>query len=99
MKVVELVIYKLKPEAAKGYVNSYFEEFKKLVQSMDGFIEYKFYQSAHDEYQFMDFVMWESLDFAQNARSMVKEIQQTDEFKQYIDSFESLIVFDHFRLK
>lgn len=94
--IVELVIYTIKPEMNSIYVNTAIEKFRKLVMSFDGFISYEFYQSSRSENVFMDFVRWESLEFAEKAAKQVKILQQASEYKDYLDSFESLEIFNHF---
>jgi len=44
----------------------------------------------------MDFVRWESLEFAEQAAKQVKIIQKTPEYEEYLDSFASLEIFNHF---
>jgi len=44
----------------------------------------------------MDFVRWESFEFAEQAAKQVKIIQKTPEYEEYLDSFASLEIFNHF---
>ena len=95
-EVVELVVYTIKPEMNRVYVNTAIEEFRKLVMGFEGFISYEFYQSSRNRNVFMDFVRWESLKFAEEAAKQVKILQKAPEYEEYLDSFASLEIFNHF---
>lgn len=95
-EVVELVVYKIKAEMSQVYINSAIEEFRKLVMGFEGIISYEFFQSSRGDNVFMDYVRWSSLGCAENAARQVKILQQSPEYKEYLDSFESLEIFNHF---
>ncbi|PKI16593.1 antibiotic biosynthesis monooxygenase family protein [Colwellia sp. 12G3] len=95
-EVVELVVYKIKPEMNSVYVNSAIDKFRKLVMSFDGFISYEFYQGCRDSNMFMDYVRWSSVEFAEEAAKQVKILQKAPEYKEYIEAFDSLDIFNHF---
>lgn len=95
-EVVELVVYTIKPEMNSVYVSKAIEKFRKLVMGFEGFISYEFYQSSRSKNIFMDFVRWESLEFAEEAAKQVKIHQKIPEYKEYLDSFASLEIFNHF---
>jgi len=78
------------------YANTAIEKFRKLVMSFGGFISYEFYQSSRNENVFMDYVRWSSIECAEEAAKQVKILQKTSEYKEYLDSFESLEIFNHF---
>lgn len=96
--IAELVVYKIKPEAEKKYITVIIDHFRKLVMSFDGFISYEFFQSCRDSLTFMDLVLWDTLENAENAAKKVKEIQHDKSFKDYIESFEKVEIFNHFQL-
>ena len=98
MEVVELVVYKIKPDLNENYVNVAIEVFRKLVMGFDGFISYDFYRSSRDENCFMDYVRWSSLEFAEEAARQVKLAQKAPEYKEYLEAFETLEIFNHFGL-
>lgn len=95
-EIIELVVYTIKPEMHAIYVNSAIEKFRQLVMSFEGFISYEFYQSSRSENVFMDYVRWSSLECAEEAAKQVKILQKSPEYKEYVDSFESLEIFNHF---
>ena len=94
--IVEVVVYKIKPETTEKYATEIIDFFRKLVMSFDGFISYEFFQSCRDEQTFMDLVLWDSLKNAEIAAKRVKEIQKGKEFKDYIESFDKVEIFNHF---
>jgi len=98
-EVVELVVYKIKPEMNRVYTGRAIEQFRKLVMGFDGFISYEFYQGCRDENTFMDLVRWTSLECAEEAARQVKILQKSPEYADYLNSFESLEIFSHFGLK
>ena len=89
-EVVEIVIYTIKPEMSAKYVDTIIGKVRELVSGFEGFISFEFYQSSADEYKFMDHVRWSTLECAENAAKQFKAIQQAPEYKEYLDSFESL---------
>ena len=95
-EIIELVVYTIKPEMNAIYVNSAIEKFRQLVMSFEGFISYEFYQSSRNENVFMDYVRWSSLECAEEAAKQVKILQKSPEYKEYVDSFESLEIFNYF---
>lgn len=95
-EIIELVVYTIKPEMNSVYVNTAIEKFRKLVMGFEGFISYEFYQSCRSKNIFMDFVRWESLEFAEEAAKQVKILQKSPEYNEYLDSFASLEIFNHF---
>ena len=98
-QIAELVVYRIKSECRKEYVGEVINSFKQLVMSLKGFISYDFFQGCKDENLFMDLVFWDSLENAELEAKKVKEIQKGEEFKDYIESFESVILFNHFNSK
>lgn len=96
--VIELVVYRIKPEAQKNYVSTCIEHFRQLVMSLEGFIAYEFYQGCHDRNFFVDLVHWRSLEDAENAARQVKIIQQQPDYANYLGAFEKLELFSHFKL-
>lgn len=96
--VVELVVYKIKSEVSSIYVESIIDEFRELVASFEGFISYDVYRCSRDENVFMDFVKWETLELAEEAARKVKVYQQESKFSEYLASFESVEIFNHFDL-
>ena len=94
--IVELVVYRIKPEMQDAYVTEAIEVFRKMVMKFDGFIRYDFYQNAKDANLFMDFVQWQTLEQAEAAAEAVKSIQQAPEFAGYLAAFEKLEMFSHF---
>jgi len=95
--ITELVVYKIKPETAEKYAAEIIDHFRKLVMSFDGFISYEFLQSCRDRLFFMDLVLWDTLENAENAAKKVKEIQKEERYKDYLESFEKVKIFDHFK--
>jgi heme-degrading monooxygenase HmoA len=65
--------------------------------SFDGFISYEFFQGCKDHEVFMDLVLWDSLENAEIAALKVKEIQKESDFKEYINSFEKVEIFNYFK--
>lgn len=98
-KIVELVVYKIKPEISEKYASEIIDLFRKQVALFEGFISYAFFQGCKDQNTFMDFVCWNSLENANKAAIKVKQIQQNEIFKEYINAFEKVEVFNHFKLK
>jgi len=94
--IVELVVYKIKPAVTENYKTEVINFFRKLVMSFDGFISYQFFQCCRDKQIFMDLVLFDSLKNAEIAAKKVKEIQKGKEFKNYIESFERVEIFNHF---
>ena len=95
-EVIELVVYRIKPEQKARYVQTAIESFRQLVMGFEGFISYGFYGGSRDENLFMDFVRWQSLEHAENAAQQVKIIQQQPAYKDYLAAFEKLEIFNHF---
>ena len=95
--ILELVVYKIKPEATEKYKTDTIDFFRKLIKAFDGFISYEFFQSYRDNEIFMDLVSWNTIENAELAAKKVKEIQKGIEFKDYIESFEKVEVFNHFK--
>ncbi|RSC92877.1 antibiotic biosynthesis monooxygenase family protein [Tenacibaculum singaporense] len=95
--IAELVVYKIKPETTEKYTTEIIDFFRKLVMSFDGFISYEFLQSCKDDHTFMDLVLWDTLENAEITAKKVKEIQKGDKFKDYIESFEKVEIFNHFK--
>ncbi len=95
-EIVELVVYTIKPEMNTIYINTAIEAFRELVMSFEGFISYEFYQSSRNENVFMDYVRWSSLECAEEAAKQVKILQKAPEYQEYLASFESLEIFNHF---
>ena len=95
--ITELVVYKIKPETKEKYITEIIDHFRKLVMSFDGFISYEFFQSCGDNLTFMDLVLWDTLEHAEDASKKVKEIQKEKDFKDYMESFEKVEIFHHFK--
>ena len=95
--IAEVVIYKIKPNTTEKYATEIIDFFRKLIMSFDGFISYEFFQGCKNNSIFMDLVLWDSLENAEIAALKVKEIQKEADFKEYIDSFEKVEIFNHFK--
>lgn len=95
--VVELVVYKIKPECVEKYSTEIIDFFRKTVMSLKGFISYEFFQNCKNENLFMDIVYWDTLENAENAAKTVKEIQKGEDFMDYINAFNGVEIFSHFK--
>ena len=95
--IAELVVYRIKSKATEKYVTEAIDYFRKLVMSFNGFVSYQFFQGCRDNQIFMDLVLWDSLENAEMASKKVKIIQKGEGFKDYIESFEKVEIFNHFK--
>lgn len=68
-----------------------------MITSFDGFVSYEFFQGCKDNQLFIDLVLWDSLENAEIAALKVKEIQKEADFKEYINSFEKVEIFNYFK--
>lgn len=99
-EVVELVVYRIKPDAKAEYVDNAIERFRRMVMAFEGFQRYDFYEGCREQNLFMDFVVWDTLEHAEAAAKAVKavkEIQKAPEYASYLEAFEKLEVFAHFK--
>ena len=95
--VMELVVYRLKPNAIDQYVEQDIDEFRRLVMSLDGCTSYHLLRACRDDGIFADIVVWESLDVAEAAAKAVNELQKAPKFCRYLAAFENLELFTHLR--
>lgn len=97
-KTVKLFVYKIKPQFSEKYVSEIIDLFRKEVMLFEGFISFAFFQGCINKYTFMDFVCWNSLENAEIASKKLKQIQQNENFKEYINAFENVEIFTDFNL-
>lgn len=90
--VVELVVYTIKPDKIHCF-STLRESVKNKLSQMKGFIYYLTYQSIKEQKKLMDFVFWDTLE---NATEAAKQFQNDPTLKPFIDSFEQIILFEHF---
>ena len=90
--VLEIVIFKVKPEAIDK-INALPTELQTVLQGFDGFIEFNGYSPINDT-TFADVVKWHNLE---SAQAVAQAFQQGDaRFLPYMSSIESLIFMGHF---
>lgn len=90
--VLEVVIYKIKPDYADSF-KDILTEARTTIQTLPGLMEYQTFQSAGNELLFVDLARWESL-YA--AKSAAKQVEHMQELAHFMAVFEEIIVMDHF---
>ncbi len=95
-KTLEVVIYDIKPEFIAEYRTLHLPKFRELVSSFEGMISYQTLASCNQEGKHIDLVEWQDLASAVKAAEMVKVMQQSDEFKGYLEAFDNVSFFHHF---
>ncbi|UXX77769.1 hypothetical protein N7E81_10345 [Reichenbachiella carrageenanivorans] len=96
-QVVELVIYKIKPNQVENYQSKIIHHFRELVKSFDGMIGYKTYCAIKEEGLFVDQVEWRDLASAEFAAEKVKEMQDDEIYAPYLSAFEEVKFFLHLK--
>lgn len=94
-KIVEVVIYKIKKEQVSNS-KMYIERVNEVAKKLDGFISRTVHQSSEDSTLLMDYVLWRSLEDAQNAMKTAESIPEMQEFMSSIEEVKS---FNHFTVK
>lgn len=94
-RVVELVIYKIKPNQIENYQARIIHHFRELVKSFDGMLSYRTYHAVREEGLFVDQVEWRNIECAEFAAEKVKELQQDEIYAPYLSAFEEVKFFLH----
>lgn len=92
--VLEVVIYKIKPDYADSF-KDILTEAQSTIQSLPGLVEYQTFRSASNELLFVDLAKWESLNAAKSA---ARQVEQMQELASFMAVFEEIIIMDHFEL-
>ena len=95
--IVEVVLYQIKPDKIEDYQNSALLKFQKLVREQPGFCDYQSFISCNQKGYFMDLVQWDCLDNAVAAAENVQDLQKSNEYADYLNAFERVELFHHFR--
>ena len=90
--IMELVVYKIKPEANKGYIDV-LKAVQEELKKMQGFVSYKTLKSVESEGLYTDMVEWKTLD---DAKVAAAEIEQRKPFEHFLKSFQHIITMDHY---
>lgn len=96
-QVMELVIYKIKPDQVENYQSNIIHHFRELVKSFDGMLDYRTYHAVKETGLFVDQVAWKDMDCAEFAAEKVKEMQQDDTYAPYLSAFEEVQFFVHLK--
>lgn len=96
-KVLELVVYKIKPEQIQSYQDKTLNQFRELVKSFQGVLSYQTFHSVKEDGLFVDQVEWENLECAEFAAHKVKQVQKDETFGHYLSAFEEIQMFHHFK--
>ncbi|MEO9964993.1 MAG: hypothetical protein ABJF11_04345 [Reichenbachiella sp.] len=94
-QVMELVIYKIKPNQVENYQTKIIHHFRELVKSFDGMLGYRTYHAVKEEGLFVDQVEWKNIECAEFAAEKVKEMQQDETYSPYLSAFEEVKFFLH----
>ena len=96
-KVLELVVYKIKPDQIQTYQQTTLNQFRELVKSFQGMLNYHTFHSVKEDGLFVDQVEWENLECAEFAAEKVKQMQKDETFGPYLSAFEEIQMFHHFK--
>lgn len=91
--VLELVIYKIKTESL-GDVESTFKQVSAELQKIDGFQFRSSSISSKTANQFVDFLIWEDVEKAQNSMQIV---EKNPKILTFFQMNESTLLFEHFK--
>ena len=96
-KVLELVVYKIKPNQIKQFQTETLTNIKELIKNFQGMLNYATYYSVKEEGLFVDHVEWENLECAEFAAGRIKELRREEPFSHYFSAFEEVILFHHLK--
>lgn len=95
--IIEVVIYHIKPDYIDSYQQLDLLRFRSLVENLKGFRCYHTYQSCNQSTYHLDLVEWDSIEDAVVAAQSVQKMQQSPQFKDYLEAFDKVEVFHHFK--
>ena len=96
-KILELVVYRIKPNQIKQYQTETLNKIRELIKNFQGMLNYATYYSVAEEGLFVDQVEWENLECAEFAAARIKELQREEPFSNYLSAFEEVIMFHHLK--
>lgn len=94
-KIVELVVYKVKMDQIGNY-DLLVKQVNEIAANFDGFVSRKVHQSPEDSTIFMDYVIWESLEQAQQA---AQKMPKMENFAPFMGAIEEVQSFKHFEIR
>lgn len=95
--VIEVVTYHIKPEYIDSYHQVDLPRFQNLVKNLVGFRSYRSYRSCNLSSYHLDLVEWESIEHAVAAAESVQKLQQYLQYRDYLNAFEKVEIFHHFK--
>lgn len=93
-KVYEIVRYKQKKDVMDQAILKASKALQEIVKTQPGLISRKL--SKSDSGEWMDVVLWESIDHATQAAEVVNTHPVSGEFMKLVD--ETTMVFDHYEI-
>ncbi|MDO5980315.1 antibiotic biosynthesis monooxygenase family protein [Flavivirga spongiicola] len=94
VKVVELVLFKTKPEFTKTQVVNAAKNINPVLEKHKGYLSRKL--SITEDGQWMDVVYWTDLESAENASKHILENKLAQKYFEMID--DSTVEFNHFNV-
>ncbi|WP_196139043.1 antibiotic biosynthesis monooxygenase [Aliikangiella sp. G2MR2-5] len=95
--ILEVVIYEIKPDFAKGYRLHHLPRFQELVKNLPGFISFRTLGNCNQHNLYLDLVEWKSLEHAVSAANSIQQIQKSKEYQGYLEAFDKVKMFHHFK--
>ncbi|MFY0627723.1 MAG: hypothetical protein JXR07_15605 [Reichenbachiella sp.] len=96
-QILELVVYKIKPDQIKNFEESKLLEFRHLIKDLEGLVHYETFSALNQEGLFIDQVEWEDMGCAKRASEKIKILQDEEPFVSIFKSFEEVKLFQHFK--
>ncbi len=96
-QILELVIYKIKPDQIRHFQAIQLKQFRDLIQNMEGLLSYETYSAMSEDGLFVDQVEWEDLACAERAAAKIKILENEEPFASIFGAFEEIKICNHFK--
>ena len=90
--VVEVVVYKIKPEVSNGYLEV-LQGVQEELKKMGGFVSYKTLKAVESDDLHVDIVAWKTLE---DAKIATAQIEQMKPFERFLKSLQHIVTMDHY---
>ena len=87
----EFALFRLKSTDLKKYYNNY-ADFKRYINTFEGMISLKTYQSLSDELMILDLGIWDNFE---NAKKADERVQNEVDAKMFMSPLEQVLHFDN----
>ena len=96
--IKEIVIYRIKPQRSKDFMEKGLPELRQIAKGFTGMVSHTTHQCVGQPELFIDVVEWESLHYEEEAAKQMDAKMKAGEAPNMIDTYEKTEFFNHFKI-